>query len=109
MVTPILQKGQRRRDVYLPESISIEGNTHNDNSKTSSRVKTDSLLSTDSKSENTKSKTLKDTKNENAIVWKQMGTAKGAGKLHMGGKWLKNIEVNQLCNHVFKITCFYLI
>ena len=95
MVTPILQKGQRRRDVYLPESLSIgNSKTHNSNSKTSSRVKTDSLLSTDLKSENTNSKTLKDTKNENAIVWKQMGTAKGAGKLHMGGKWLKNIEVN---------------
>ena len=94
--------------MYLPESLSIEGNTHNDNSKTSSRVKTDSLLSTDSKSENTNIKTLKNTKNDNAIVWKQMGTAKGAGKLHMGGKWLKNIEVNLVRDYIFEYTCFNL-
>ena len=31
---------------------------------------------------------------DNDVVWKQMGTAKGKGRLYKGGRWLKDIEVN---------------
>ena len=28
------------------------------------------------------------------VVWKQMGTAKGTGRLFKGGKWLRNVKVH---------------
>ena len=43
--------------------------------------------------ENAQSKAIKDNATIDNIVWKQMGTAKGTGKLHKGGKWL-TVEVN---------------
>ena len=36
----------------------------------------------------------------NSVVWKQMGTAKGKGRLYKGGRWLKDIEVNMLTKHI---------
>ena len=71
----------------------------NENGKRSSRVNSTNLLSSDAQeafsgnAEIQESVALNDNFKTDNIVWKQMGTAKGAGKLHMGGKWLNNIEV----------------
>ena len=65
----------------------------------SSRLETNNLLSSKlekeitENSENAQSKAIKDNASIDNIVWKQMGTAKGTGKLHKGGKWL-TVEVN---------------
>ena len=73
-----------------------------ENSKRSNRVEDANFLSSDSEeaflenAKNEQSESPSDNINTDNIVWKQMGTAKGAGKLHMGGKWLNNIEVKSL-------------
>ena len=65
----------------------------------SSRLETNNLLSSKlekeitENSESAQSKAIKDNTSIDNIVWKQMGTAKGTGKLHKGGKWL-TVEVN---------------
>ena len=64
-----------------------------------SRLKINNLLSSKPEkeiienSENAQSKAIKDKASIDNIVWKQMGTSKGTGKLHKGGKWLA-VEVN---------------
>ena len=54
--------------------------------------------SSDSQGKSTRtSSDVKDTRSngmlDEPVVWKQLGTAKGNGKLFKGGKWLRNIQV----------------
>ena len=83
----------------MPQSISIEGNSGNGNNEMSTGLETNNLWSSKPEkeimenSENAQSKGIKDNAIIEHIVWKQMGIAKGTGKLHKGGKWL-TVEVN---------------
>ena len=93
MVTPILEKGQRNRDVYLPEIMPTANILNNDQNIVPSDIESNGMLSPD-----TQPSTWSNLLNEN-IVWKQMGTAKGSGTLYKGGRWLKDkdtIEVNDV-------------
>ena len=87
-----------------------KGNARKANNEMSRRFATNNTLSSETQQENSgndPSKTIKDNDSIENVVWKQMGTAKGAGKLHMGGKWLKNVEVIQKSN-VFDLSYFSL-
>ena len=89
LVTPIIQKGQRKRDVYLPGSIPMHKIHNQGNKKVSDHTGTSNLLSSDSEvpssySRNTVSGDIDmgdDDTRDSKIVWKQMGTAKGKGRL----------------------------
>jgi len=103
LVTPILKKGQRKRDVYLPNNLAVERTNH----RTENNMVADNLDSADSRSQDPQdsylvSKNADDpelTLSENDmldkdVVWKQMGTAKkGKGNFYKGGKWLRDVRV----------------
>ena len=103
LVAPILEKGQTKRDVYLPNSMPVSTLTPSSLVQNSDVQKSCQSFSSYSQSTFTRSSSKSVSPDDNAtsnndmideaVVWKQMGTAKYDGRLFEGGKWLKDIEV----------------
>ena len=93
-----------KRDVYLPTNIP-RPSLQNSNQQ---HIELNDFSMPDSQNPVLVSKRMEndkmaiDTKANlgNSVVWKQMGTAKGKGRLYKGGRWLKDIEVNMLTKHI---------
>ena len=106
MVTPILEKGQRKRDVYLPEIMQSANIPTKDSDLVPSHIESIRMQLSD-----TLPSSSTNTMNDN-IVWKQMGTAKGSGNLYKGGRWLKEkyaIEVNIVVVFLNSVSITYMI
>jgi hypothetical protein len=97
LVTPILEKGQRKRDVYLPEIMPLSNIPNKDTNIVPSHIEPNGMLSSD-----TKPSTSSNTLNEK-FIWKQMGTAKGKGRLYKGGRWLKDKDAIEVNNYLYSV------
>ena len=94
LVAPILEKGQTKRDVYLPNSMPVSTLTPSSLVQNSDVQKNCQSFSSYSQSTSPdENATSNNHMIDEAVVWKQMGTAKYDGRLFEGGKWLKDIEV----------------
>ena len=93
LVTPILKKGQRKRDVYLPNNLAVQRtNPGMENNMVADNL--DSAVLVSKNADDTELTSSENDMLDKDVVWKQMGTAKkGKGNFYKGGKWLRDVRV----------------